>query len=98
MGKIKIEFETKYETGDLVVFAKYDKLLVGIIEGYYLDQSAGISVWYNIRISKDFVFTYSTGGDISEWDIMYIIKSASEEDTEETKALKNYIITGKMND
>lgn len=67
MGKIHIEFETEYETGDIVVFIKESTLLVGIIEGYYLEDNC---IWYNIRTSRNNVFTYSNGGDIGEFDIL----------------------------
>lgn len=66
MGKIRVEFETEYEKGDVVVFQKGDSLRVGVIEGYYVDDNC---VWYNIRINPEFVFTYSNGGDIAEWNI-----------------------------
>ena len=70
MGKIHIEFDTEYEKGNLVIFKKDEVLLVGIIEGYYVDNNAGNSVWYNIRINENFVYTYCNGGDIAEWDII----------------------------
>lgn len=66
MGKIHIEIESEYEKGDIVVFYHHDSLRVGLVEGYYLDYGC---VWYNIRISPKFVFTYSNGGDVAEWDI-----------------------------
>ncbi len=70
MGKIHIEFDTEYEKGDLVIFEKDGMLLVGIIEGYYVDSGAGDSIWYNIRINENSVFSYTNGGDIAEWDIL----------------------------
>ncbi len=70
MGKIKFEIESEYEVGDVIIFEKGNHLIVGIIEGYYCDHSAGDSIWYNVRISKDFVYTYSNGGDIGEADII----------------------------
>lgn len=70
MGKIHIEFDTEYEKGDLVIFEKNGMLLVGIIEGYYVDGGSGGSIWYNIRINENSVFTYNNGGDIAEWDIL----------------------------
>lgn len=65
--KITQEFETQYNVGDYVIFEKGDTLLVGIIEGFYLDDG---NVWYNIRINYTTVFTYSNGGDIAEWWIL----------------------------
>lgn len=70
MGKINIIIETEYEVGDVVVFEKDDTLMVGIIEGYYVDQSANNSLWFNIRTNPDNVFTYSNGGDVAEFDIV----------------------------
>ena len=67
MGKIVKEFETEYDVGDLVIFRKNKVLLVGIIEGYYQEDN---SIWYNVRVSVDSVYTYSCGGDIPEFDIM----------------------------
>lgn len=67
MSKIKIEFETEYDKGDVVVFKKDRQLKVGLIEGYYVEDNC---IWYNIRISPEFVYTYSNGGDIPEWDIV----------------------------
>lgn len=67
MGKIIMEFETEYNVGDVVIFEKNDKLQVGIIEGYYMDCD---TFWFNIRISTDYVYTYSNGGDIAEYDIV----------------------------
>ena len=65
MGKIVKEYETKYEVGDLVIFEK-NGLSGGIIEGYYVEEG---NFWFNIRVSDSFVYTYSNGGDIAEWDI-----------------------------
>ena len=65
MGKIVKEYETKYEVGDLVIFEK-NGLSVGIIEGYYVEEG---NFQFNIRVSDSFVYTYSNGGDIAEWDI-----------------------------
>ena len=73
MAKIHYEIETEYDKGDLVVFIKDKRLLVGIVEGFYVDNGANDSIWYNIRVSKDFVYTYSNGGDIAEYDILYKI-------------------------
>lgn len=70
MGKIKIEIESEYDVGDVVIFEKAKLLIVGIIEGFYCDHDAGNSIWYNVRIDKDFVYTYSNGGDIGEGDII----------------------------
>jgi len=82
MATIHYEIETEYDKGDLVVFRKDKTLLVGIVEGFYVDNG----VWYNIRINKDFVYTYSNGGDIAEWDI--ISKIDDNED------IKNFIVNG----
>ena len=70
MGKIIHEFETEYNVGDVVIFKKFKTLNVGIIEGYYVDDG---SFWFNIRTTSDFVYTYTNGGDIAEWDIMGVV-------------------------
>lgn len=67
MGKIVRTFETEYDVGDVVIFKKNGGLLVGIVEGYYEDDG---NIWYNIRISDKFVYTYSNGGDVAEFSIM----------------------------
>lgn len=72
MGKITITYNSKYDVGDIVIFKKDKMLLVGIIDGYYVEDSL---IWYNIRINNNRVFTYSNGGDISEEDIVYKINA-----------------------
>ena len=77
MGKIIHEFETKYDIGDIVIFEKNDLLQVGIVEGYYEE---GDTIWYNIRISKTCVYTYSNGGDIGEHDIIGKIEDSLKDE------------------
>ena len=67
MGKIVIEFETNYNAGDVVIFEKNNRLMVGIVEGYYMEDNI---FWFNIRVSSKYVYTYSNGGDIMESDII----------------------------
>ena len=67
MGKIVIEFETNYNAGDVVIFEKNDRLMVGIVEGYYMEDDI---FWFNIRVSSRYVYTYSNGGDIMESNII----------------------------
>ena len=67
MGKIVIEFETDYNAGDVVIFEKNNRLMVGIVEGYYMEDNI---FWFNIRVSSKYVYTYSNGGDIMESDII----------------------------
>ena len=67
MGKVVIEFETNYNVGDVVIFKKNNSLMVGIIEGYYVDDNI---IWFNIRVSPSYVYTYYNGGDIAEFDII----------------------------
>ena len=67
MGKITHTFETEYEVGDVVVFEKNNNLQVGVIEGYYVEDSI---FWFNIRISQTMVYTYTNKGDIAEYDII----------------------------
>ena len=67
MGKIVVEFETDYNAGDVVIFEKNDRLMVGIVEGYYMEDDI---FWFNIRVSSKYVYTYSNGGDIMESDII----------------------------
>ena len=67
MGKIVVEFETNYNVGDVVIFEKNDRLMVGIVEGYYMEDDI---FWFNIRVSSRYVYTYTNGSDISESDII----------------------------
>ena len=67
MGKIVVEFETKYNAGDVVIFEKNNRLMVGIVEGYYMADNI---IWFNIRVSSNYVYTYSNGGDIMESNII----------------------------
>jgi hypothetical protein len=85
MGKIVRTFETNYDVGDVVIFKKIDSLEVGIVEGYYEEDH---TIWYNIRVSPKFVYTYSNGGDIAEFDILGVI------DGELKEKCKNIIIEG----
>lgn len=70
MGKITLEFEAMYDRGDVVIFEKNGGLEVGIITSYYCDAGAGYSIWYDIAIWKDKVYTYASGGDIGEHSIL----------------------------
>lgn len=76
MGKIIKEYKTEYEVGDVVIFEKNQVLNVGIIEGYYVDDG---NFWFNIRITPDFVYTYSNSGDIAEWDILGVVNDSLKE-------------------
>lgn len=67
MAKVIREYETEYNVGDVIIFKKFNVLNVGIIEGYYVDDG---NFWFNVRTTPDFVYTYSNGGDIAEWDIV----------------------------
>ena len=78
MCKITLEFETKYDVGNVVIFEKNNQLNVGIIEGYYEEDRC---IWYNIRVSGRFVYTYSNGGDIAEWNIVGKIEDELREDS-----------------
>ena len=64
----KIVFKSKYEGGDVVAFEKDNRGLIGIVEGYYVDNS---EFWYNIRLNNKYVLTYSNGGDVSESAILF---------------------------
>ena len=84
MATITTVVETKYNRGDIVIFQALNHLLVGVIEGFYVDNSAGNSVWYNIRVNHKDVFCYSNHGDIAEHNIIGVIedldlKTACEE-------------------
>ena len=72
MAKVKITIESNYNIGDIVIFKvpADNALAVGTIEGYYSEDNC---IWYNIRISPKYVFTYSNGGDIPEFNIVGII-------------------------
>ena len=76
MAKVIREYETQYEVGNVVIFKKNNVLHVGIIEGYYVEDN---TFWFNIRITPDFVYTYTNGGDIGEWDIIGIIHDSLKE-------------------
>ena len=91
MSEITLTYDSEYEVGDLVIFKKNKHLMVGIIEGFYVDSSANDSIWYNIRINKDEVFTYSNKGDISEADIAGVIL-----DKDLIKIIKNDILYNKQ--
>ena len=67
MGKIVVEFETDDNAGDVVIFEKNNRLMVGIVEGYYMEDNI---FWFNIRVSSRYVYTYSNGGDIMESNII----------------------------
>ena len=67
MGKIVVEFETDYNAGDVVIFEKNNRLMVGIVEGYYMEDDI---FWFNTRVSSRYVYTYSNGGDIMESNII----------------------------
>ena len=77
MGKIVHEFETEYNVGDVVIFENFKTLNVGIIEGYYVDNG---NFWFNVRTTHDFVYTYSNGGDIAEWDVIGVINGNLKEE------------------
>lgn len=70
MGNIIKEYTSQYDVGDVVIFNSHENLLLGIIEGYYLDHNCDDSFWYDIRINSNTVYTYSNHGDIAEWDIV----------------------------
>lgn len=67
MGKIVVEFETDYNAGDVVIFEKNNRLLVGIVEWYYMEDDI---FWFNIRVSSTYVYAYSNGRDIMESNII----------------------------
>lgn len=72
MAKVVLEYESRFDVGDVVIFEKDNELKVGVIEGFYIED--GI-FWYNIRISPTMVYTYSNKGDIQECHIMCKIES-----------------------
>ena len=76
MAKVIREYETSYNVGDVVIFRKNNGFHVGIIEGYYVDNG---NFWFNIRISPNFVYTYSNEGDIAEWDIVGAVDESLKE-------------------
>lgn len=82
MGTIVQTFETEFDKGQVVVFKRDNRLLIGLVESCYVDMSAGQSIWYNIRTGKDNVYTYSNGGDIGEFDILLALEG---EDAEKCK-------------
>ena len=58
-------------------------IMVGIIEGYYVDSSANNSFWFNIRTGETHVYTYSNGGDISECWILFKLNKEQIDKVEE---------------
>ena len=89
MGKIIQEFETEYDKGDVVIFKKHSVLLVGVIEGYYLEDD---TIWYIIRTGTDMVYTFGNGGDVGEFDVVSKINGVDKENC--LKILKE--ISGKQ--
>ena len=77
MGTIIKQYETRYNVGDVVIFEKNDLLQVRIIEGYCIDDNC---FWFNIRVSSDYVYTYSDGEDIAEFDIIGVVDNTLKED------------------
>ena len=75
----KIVFESKYEVGDVVAFEKNDRGLIGIVEGYYIDNG---EFWYNIRLNNRYVLTYSNGGDVGEESILFKLTDLKNMDVE----------------
>lgn len=80
MGRVSIEFETEYNVGDYVAFLKDGVILVGRIEGYYVEDGC---FWFNIRLNSNFVYTYSNHGDIAEFDILFKLTSEQIEKIQE---------------
>lgn len=70
MGKIILEFSTKYDTGDFVIFEKNDTYMVGMIAGYYVDTNCDDTVFYNIAVNKNKTYTFANGGDVAEYHII----------------------------
>lgn len=84
---IMVQYDNLYEKGDVVVFEKNDKLMVGIVTGYYVDTSAGDSIWYNIAVNKEFTYTYVNGGDVAEFNILCKLQ-----DVDVINKVNNFII------
>lgn len=68
--KLIVENTNKYDVGDVVIFNTDEHLLIGIIEGYYIDRRCDDSFWYDVRTSSTCVYTYTHKGDICEWRII----------------------------
>lgn len=68
MGKITLNFETKFDVGDIVAFEKDKRFLIGVVTGYYYSDN---NIWYNIQVDKNYIFTYMNGGDIHEEAILF---------------------------
>ena len=88
MAEIIIKLKTEYDKGDVVIFLKNNEFKTGIIESYYADTSCNDTIYYNIRTSKNKVYTYSCDRDIPEYNIYYKI---SEEDA--IKFIKDKILS-----
>lgn len=67
MGRIDLSYETLYDRGDVVIFEHAGHIEAGIIESYYTDRE---TIWYDIRVNLDTVYSYSVEGDIAEYEII----------------------------
>ena len=76
MATVTTTIETEYNRGDIVIFRALDHLLVGVIESFYVDNMAGDSVWYDIRVNHKDVFCFSNHGDIAEYDIIGLVEDS----------------------
>lgn len=81
MGKISLNFETKFDVGDIVAFEKDKRFLIGVVIGYYYSDTV---IWYNIQVDKNYIFTYMNGGDIHEEAILFKLT------TEQVDTVKKY--------
>ena len=67
MAKIARTFEIDYEIGDVVIFKRDHHLNVGIIEDRCIEDDC---IGYKIRMSEDFVYTYTCLGFIVDFAIV----------------------------
>lgn len=70
MAKITMDFRSKYSAGDVVVFEKGDRLMVGIVVGINFDMKNDNPIWYNIAVNKKCTYSFGNGGDVAEEDIL----------------------------
>lgn len=94
MRKITLNFETKYDVGNIVAFEKDDRFLIGVVIGYYYSDN---SIWYNIQVDKDYIFTYLNGGDIYEEAIMFKLTHEQADEVKRYAKWRHWEIKDKKN-
>lgn len=92
MGKITLNFETKFDVDNIVAFEKNDRFMIGIVTGYYYSDN---NIWYNIQVDKDYIFTYMNGGDIHEEAILFKLTHDQVDEVKRYAKYRQWEITDK---